>query len=109
MFAKLYEKTKYGQILVMLDSTDEGEPVIKYCCQPEGLGVCYALSPPFENSENGWFIAEQVLKDETRKSASEMVEVLILTALEEMEIVEISYAEQERMKQKNKPSRHTLH
>ena len=52
MFAKLYETTEHGQILVMLDSTEEGEPFIKYSCQPEGLGVCSAQSPTFENSEN---------------------------------------------------------
>jgi hypothetical protein len=106
MFAKLYETTEHGQILVTLDSTEDGEPVIKYSCQPEGLGICYAQSPPFENSENGWFIAEQVLKDETCKSATEMVEVVILTALDEMEIVEISY---EQQKQQRNNSRHTLH
>lgn len=104
MFAKLYETPEHGQILVMLDSTEDGEPYIKYSCQPEGLGVCSAQSPTFENSENGWFIAEQVLKEETEKSATDMVEVIILAALDEMEIVEISYAEQQR-----KNLRHTLH
>lgn len=106
MFAKLYETTEHGQILVMLDSTEEGEPFIKYSCQPEGLGICSAQSPTFENSENGWFIAEQVFMDETMKSATEMIEVVILAALDEMEIIEISYEEQKR--QRNK-LRHTLH
>jgi hypothetical protein len=110
MFAKLYETPEHGQILVMLDSTDEGEPIIKYCCQPEGLGVCCALSPPFENSENGWSIAEQTFKDETEKSATELIEVVILAALDEVEIVEISYEEQrqQRIDQILKP-KHTIH
>jgi hypothetical protein len=111
MFAKLYENTKHGQILVMLDATDDGEPVIKYCCQPKGLGVCYALSPPFENSDEGWTIAEQTFKDENEKSATELVEVVILAALEEMEIVEISYEEQKLMyeEQKLMKQQHILH
>ena len=110
MFAKLYETPEHGQILVMLDSTDEGEPVIKYCCHPEGLGVCYALTPPFENSDEGWGIAEQVFKDETEKSAIELIEVVILAALDEVEVVEISYEEQRQRKIKQilKP-KHTIH
>ena len=107
MFAKLYETTQHGQILVMLDTNEDGEPYIKYCCQPEGLGVCSAQTPTFENSENGWFIAEQMLKDETEKSATDMVEVIILSALDEMEIVEISYEEQKKQQRNN--LRHTLH
>ena len=109
MFAKLYEKTEHGQILVMLIATDDGEPVIKYCCQPKGLGVCYALSPPFENSEEGWFIAEQVFMEENQKSATEIIETVILAALEEMEVVEVSYEEQKLMKQLNKKTQPTLH
>jgi hypothetical protein len=104
MFAKLYETTEHGQILVMLDSTEDGEPIIKYCCQPAGLGICYAQSPPFENSERGWFIAEQTFKDETKKSAIELVEVVILAALDEMEVVEIPYDQQHQQKHN-----HTIH
>ena len=106
MFAKLYDTPEHGQILVMIDSTEEGEPYIKYSCQPKGLGICSAQSPTFENSENGWFIANAVLMGETIQTATEMVEVVILTALDEMEIVEISYEEQ---KQQRNKLRHTLH
>jgi hypothetical protein len=106
MFAKLYETPEHGQILVMIDSNEEGEPYIKYSCQPEGLGICSAQSPPFENSANGWFIAEQVLIDETMRTATEMVEVVILTALDEMEIVEISYEEQKRQRNNPLPTLH---
>jgi hypothetical protein len=109
MFAKLYEKTEHGQILVMLDSTDEGDPIIKYYCQPEGLGVCHAVSPPFENSELGWFMAEQVFKDENQKSATKLVEAVILAALEEVEIVDISYEEQKLNKKQTKQPQRTLH
>lgn len=105
MFAKLYETQEHGQILVMLDANEEGEPVIKYCCQPEGLGLCHVQSPPFENSENGWFIAEQTFKDETKKSAVEMVDVVLMDALSEMEFVEIPYEQQQRQQK----IKHTIH
>lgn len=104
MFAKLYETTAHGQVLVILDSNDDGEPLIKYCCRPKGLGVCSTQSPPFENSEEGWSIAEQIFKDETEESAIELIQVTVLAALEDMEVVEISYEEQ----RKQKPP-HTLH
>lgn len=42
-FAKLYESQTLGQIVVMKDSNDEGDPSIKFFFQPEGFGVCCFL------------------------------------------------------------------
>jgi len=39
-FAKLFEDEKYGQIVVLLDQDDEGEPCVKFMGQPPGLGIC---------------------------------------------------------------------
>ena len=50
-FAKLFEDEKYGQILVMLDTNENGEPCVKIMAQPPGLGVCaFALS--FKDEED---------------------------------------------------------
>jgi len=103
MFAKLYNDTEHGQILVMLDTNEDDEPVIKYFCQPEGLGVCCAQSPVLPNSEEGWCIAEQIFAEETEKSAVDLIGVTIISALEDMEIIEIPYAKQQ---QKLRPTYH---
>lgn len=39
-FAKLFDDEKLGQILVMLDQDDEGEPCVKFMGMPPGLGIC---------------------------------------------------------------------
>lgn len=39
MFAKLYD-TKYGQVVVMKQDNEDGEPEIRFYAEPEGLGVC---------------------------------------------------------------------
>lgn len=41
-FAKLFEDEKYGQIVVLLDTDDEGDPCVRFMTQPSGLGVCAA-------------------------------------------------------------------
>lgn len=40
MFAKLFNDTEFGQILVVLNTCDEGNPQIVFSFQPEDLGVC---------------------------------------------------------------------
>lgn len=39
MFAKLFD-TSYGQVVVMRQDNDSGEPEIRFYCEPEGLGTC---------------------------------------------------------------------
>lgn len=57
-FAKLFESETHGQILVKVDSGDEG-PEIRYFFQPEGLGVC-SMAVNFADTESGWDSAERV-------------------------------------------------
>ena len=42
MFAKLFFDNA-DQVLVKLDSDDEGNPEIRFYCEPNGLGVCSAV------------------------------------------------------------------
>lgn len=39
-FAKVYESAMYGQMLVLLDVDDDGEPCVKFMGKPPGLNVC---------------------------------------------------------------------
>lgn len=52
MFAKLYE-TDIGQILAVKDTTDNGEPVIRFRFDVEGFGAC-AVSMEFVDTDTGW-------------------------------------------------------
>jgi hypothetical protein len=39
-FAKLFEHETYGQILVLLDTDDDGDPAVKFMSCPANLGIC---------------------------------------------------------------------
>lgn len=70
-FAKLYRAEDIGQVLVMLDSGDEG-PEIGFHFKPAGLGVC-AVKLGFPDTEDGWKLAEQALEKVTEEFALETV------------------------------------
>jgi len=50
-FAKLYNDTQAGQILVVIDSGDSG-PEVKISFEPQGLGVC-STSLEFTDDDEG--------------------------------------------------------
>jgi hypothetical protein len=39
-FARVFDVTRYNQIVMMKQQNEQGEPVISFFCQPEGMGVC---------------------------------------------------------------------
>lgn len=56
MFAKLFDRPGFGQVLAKLDG-HEGKPELRWYVQPPELGVCsFALG--FEDSDEGWGLAE---------------------------------------------------
>ena len=61
MFAKLYETAGHGQILVKMDSGDEG-PEIRFFFQPENLGVC-SVAIGYEDDDEGWDKAEDAFSN----------------------------------------------
>lgn len=67
MFAKLYG-TDQDQVLVKVDSNDEGKPEIRFYTKLEGLGVC-SLAISFEDSDKGWDKAYKALKEMTEEKA----------------------------------------
>ena len=71
MFAKLYG-TDQDQVLVKVDSNDEGRPEIRFYAKPEGLGLC-SLAISFEDSDKGWDKAEKALKEMTEEKARKML------------------------------------
>ena len=79
MFAKLYG-TDEDQVLVKVDSNDEGRPEIRFYTKPKGLGVCSlgikgvcSLAISFEDSDDGWDKAEKALKEMTEAKARKML------------------------------------
>lgn len=70
-FAKLYEYEDIGQVLVMLDTNDDGDPSLNVYFNPEDMGVC-CLAASFEDSEKGWEAAEHRFETYTSDMAHEI-------------------------------------
>lgn len=100
MFAKLFQRTKHGQILALLDANENEEPVIRFYCQPQGFGVCSAETLPFMDTVEGWGMAESFFKSLDQAAAIETVEYTILDKLKDMEVLEIIH---------DQPQQPTLH
>lgn len=49
-FAKIFDNTKYGQVLVKLDTNDEHQPEIRFFFHPDQLDVC-SMAILFKNEE----------------------------------------------------------
>jgi hypothetical protein len=61
MFAKLFERPGYGQVLAKLDADDAGAPELRWYAKPPGMGVCsFALG--FGDSDEGWDAAERAFE-----------------------------------------------
>ncbi|KAB0668963.1 hypothetical protein F6V30_14085 [Oryzomonas sagensis] len=71
-FAKLFETQEHGQILVKLDSGDDGAPELRYYFAPEGLGVC-SMAINGKDTDKGWSAMAQVFDEQTSETASEVV------------------------------------
>jgi hypothetical protein len=74
MFAKSFE-TSRGQVLVMKNSNNVGDPELQFYFEPEGLGVCSINLGFGEDSDRAWdalqdafnqsdiVLAEKIAKD----------------------------------------------
>ncbi|WP_051560191.1 hypothetical protein [Marinobacterium jannaschii] len=60
-FAKVFENTEFGQLLVKIDS-DEGFPEVRVYFEPPNLGVC-SVAMKFKDTDSGWDSAEKAFED----------------------------------------------
>lgn len=79
MFAKLFERPNYGQVLAKLDADDEGAPELRWYAKPPGLGVCsFALG--FGDSDEGWDAAERAFERAGEDEADQAARALYSAA-----------------------------
>lgn len=79
-FAKLYRFDDIGQVLVFLETNDEGAPSLFFKVQPEGLGIC-SCSLNFKDSGDGWDKAERAFADTDKARAEKVVRKSIFEPL----------------------------
>ena len=66
-FAKLFRNEEVGQVLVMLDTGDEG-PEVQFHLKPKGLGVC-VIKLGFPDTDGGWECAEEAFASVDQEKA----------------------------------------
>ena len=77
MFAKLFENTKFGQILVKIDThPEEHSPEVRVFFEPPDLGVC-STAFTFEDSEEGWDAAEKAFDKMDIVKVEKIVESIV--------------------------------
>lgn len=59
-FAKLFDTPRFGQVLALLDTDDNGRPALHWYVKPIDLGVC-RIALGFNDSDTGWDAAEKAL------------------------------------------------
>lgn len=79
MFAKLYG-TDDDQVLVMLDTNQDGDPCVRFSCKPEGVGVC-TFSMGWDDTDDGWDKAEQYFANVDEEKARQIVSDTTLSLL----------------------------
>lgn len=76
-FAKLFNDTLHGQILVKLDTGPDADgPEVRFFYQPPGLGVC-SLALGFSDTDAGWDEAEAAFEKVDEQKATDIVAKLI--------------------------------
>jgi hypothetical protein len=68
-YCKLFETEKYGQILVMNDTVDDGRPAVKVLFNLSGdFGVC-SIDAIFKDSDSGLESADKAFNEMTEEKA----------------------------------------
>lgn len=80
-FCKLFESEKFGQILVMKDTRDDGAPAVFVKFIPQGMGVCgpdYAFND--DNEDDAWDKVDKLFDSITLESCEKIAaEVTMMT------------------------------
>jgi hypothetical protein len=70
-FAKLYETSELGQVLVKLDRSEESTPEVRVYIAPPKLGIC-SLAYSWRDDDEGWDKAEAYLASMDEAKAIEL-------------------------------------
>lgn len=76
-FCKVFSSEKYGQILAIADTNDEGYPSLIVKLQPKGMGVCGPEDKFTDsNEEDAWRKVDKLFDDFNLEKAEKVAEEL---------------------------------
>jgi len=74
-FAKMYNSERYGQLLIIKDTNENGDLKINVLCHPPGMGVC-TIGLGYENEEDWEAAFEAADADMAEKIAAEVFKLV---------------------------------
>lgn len=82
-FAKLFETDYHGQILVVLQRGENGNPELQWSIKPQGFDVC-TVSFTYQDTDAAWDTAQALLDDFTQEDAVKIADEM-LAQIDKME------------------------
>lgn len=61
-FAKLFESEKYGQLVAIMQQSDNDGPEIRLFLKPKGLGVCSIAMQFEDDTDSSWDSCEKIFE-----------------------------------------------
>ncbi|WP_395504679.1 hypothetical protein [Ectopseudomonas hydrolytica] len=79
-FAKLFDYSDIGQVLVKLDTNDQAEAEVRFYFKPENLGICSVALSGFPGTDDDqWQQAETGFNNIDAAAAHELVTATLKT------------------------------
>ena len=72
MFAKIFDSSIFGQILVKRDVSEDSKPEVRFYFEPPELGVC-SLAIGFADNDTGWDLCDAAFDAATLEKAEDVL------------------------------------
>lgn len=76
-FAKLFESEKYGQLVVIKQTDDDGLPEVRLFLLPENLGVCSIAISFVDDSEKSCDECRRIFEEFDMEKAESMAQQVV--------------------------------
>lgn len=76
-FAKLFETEQHGQILVVLQRGETGNPELQWSIKPEGFDVC-TVNFTYQDTDAAWDTAQELLDSFTQEDAIKIADEIMI-------------------------------
>jgi len=76
-FAKLFESEAHGQILVVLQRGELGNPELQWSIKPEGFDVC-TVNFTYQDTDAAWDTAQELLDNFTLEDALKIADEMMV-------------------------------
>lgn len=76
-FARLFETLNFGQILVVLQRGEQGNPELQWSIKPDGFDVC-TVNFTYQDTDAAWDTVQELLESFTMKDALKIADEMMV-------------------------------